>query len=177
MAKSIQLKNKNNEKIYPYPYYPVGSIYSSFNETNPSTLFEGTWEEINTSELIASGTSAQGVNYRVYSDGFVEYFGQISTGEVIPYGSVFLEVNYPFPVIFEETYCQVSREIVGSYWSFVETAINSNSNAYATISVYNNHPESTADSLTVCYRIISKIDLNAQKNTFKNIPKKWRRIS
>lgn len=56
MSKSIQLKNKDNEKMYPNPYYPVGSIYLSVIDTNPSIWFDGTWE------LIAKGCTLVGVN-------------------------------------------------------------------------------------------------------------------
>lgn len=37
--------------------YPVGSIYMSVNNTSPSTLFGGTWEQIEDTFLLASGSS------------------------------------------------------------------------------------------------------------------------
>lgn len=46
MSKSIQFRNEENEKIYPHPYHPVGSIYLSVSDTNPTKWFGGTWEQI-----------------------------------------------------------------------------------------------------------------------------------
>lgn len=46
MSKSIQLKTNNNEYVYPHPYYPIGSIYLSVNNVNPSKWFGGKWEQI-----------------------------------------------------------------------------------------------------------------------------------
>lgn len=37
--------------------YPVGSIYMSVNSTDPSTLFGGSWERIQDTFLLASGST------------------------------------------------------------------------------------------------------------------------
>jgi len=39
--------------------YPVGAIYLSVNNINPSSLFGGTWEQIKDRFLLASGTKYQ----------------------------------------------------------------------------------------------------------------------
>lgn len=44
--------------------YPVGAIYMSTNNVDPSTLFGGTWEKIENKFLLASGT-----NYSIGTSG------------------------------------------------------------------------------------------------------------
>ena len=41
----------------PKQIYPVGSIYMSVNSTDPSNLFGGTWEQIQDTFLLASGST------------------------------------------------------------------------------------------------------------------------
>ena len=55
MGKSIKFEDKEGY-VYVYPYYPVGSIYLSVTNTNPSTYFDGTWE------LVAQGKTLVGVD-------------------------------------------------------------------------------------------------------------------
>ena len=57
MSKAIQFKNKSGEKIYPCPYYPVGSIYLSVNNTNPGTIFGGKWEQLKDRFIVGAGNS------------------------------------------------------------------------------------------------------------------------
>ena len=43
---AVKFKNTNGSKIYPFPYYPVGSIIITDTNTNPSSKYGGTWELI-----------------------------------------------------------------------------------------------------------------------------------
>ena len=49
--------------------YPVGSIYMSMNNTNPSTLFGGVWEQIKGRFLIGTGSNEANSN---------DYYGNLS---------------------------------------------------------------------------------------------------
>ena len=57
MSKGIVFRTKNNEKVYPCPYFPIGSIYLSVNNTNPGSVFGGTWERIKDKFLLTAGDS------------------------------------------------------------------------------------------------------------------------
>lgn len=57
MSKGIVFRNHQNEKIYPCPYYPVGSIFLAVNNINPSTYFGGTWEQIKDRFLLCAGST------------------------------------------------------------------------------------------------------------------------
>lgn len=48
------LKRKN-DRFYPYPYYPIGFIYLTMDETSPASIYGGTWELIKDKFLIGVG--------------------------------------------------------------------------------------------------------------------------
>ena len=54
----IMVKFKVDDANYN-KIYPIGSIYMSINETNPSELFGGEWEQIEDTFLLACGTKYQ----------------------------------------------------------------------------------------------------------------------
>ncbi len=62
MSKGIIFRNHQNEKIYPCPFYPIGSVYISFSSTNPSTYFGGTWIRITGRFLLSADDSTYKVN-------------------------------------------------------------------------------------------------------------------
>ena len=57
MSKAIVFRNHQNEKIYPCPFMPIGSVYISVNSINPSTYFGGSWEQIKDKFLLCCGNT------------------------------------------------------------------------------------------------------------------------
>ena len=55
MSKGIVFRNHNNEKIYPCPYYPIGSIFLAVSNINPASIFGGTWTQIKDRFLLCAG--------------------------------------------------------------------------------------------------------------------------
>ena len=61
MANRIRLK-KNNIESFVDAFYPVGSVYITFNTANPSIFFGGTWEKIEGKFLLSTyGTENSGI--------------------------------------------------------------------------------------------------------------------
>lgn len=56
-SKAIKMKDISGNIFYPCPYYPVGSIYMSVNNIDPSTFFGGKWEQIKDRFLLACGST------------------------------------------------------------------------------------------------------------------------
>lgn len=54
---NLNVKSINVESITPLlnSFYPIGAIYMSINETNPSTIFGGEWEQIKDRFLLSCG--------------------------------------------------------------------------------------------------------------------------
>lgn len=46
MAKAVQLKDKNGNKVFAAPWMPIGSIFLTVSNDNPSKYFGGKWEKI-----------------------------------------------------------------------------------------------------------------------------------
>lgn len=64
MSKAVKLKNNSyldtrgivhNKKILNTILFPIGYVYISVNNTNPGTIFGGTWEQIKDTFLLACG--------------------------------------------------------------------------------------------------------------------------
>lgn len=53
----IATQNRTNIKEIRDLIYPIGSIYMSVNNTNPSTLFGGTWVQLQNRFLLGAGSS------------------------------------------------------------------------------------------------------------------------
>lgn len=88
MSKAVQFKNSDGEKIYPCPYYPVGSIYLSVNSTNPGTIFGGTWEQIKDRFLLSAGNTYKAGNtggntnhHHLYRVGWYGYYSAVSSSD------------------------------------------------------------------------------------------------
>lgn len=62
LARGVFLK-KNGEKYYPAPYMPIGSIYLTVSNDNPSKWFGGTWEKMSGGYLYACVNSIGNSSY------------------------------------------------------------------------------------------------------------------
>ena len=95
MAKAVQLVDKNNNKCYPAPYWPIGSIYISVTNTNPSEWFGGTWEAFATGRtLIGIDTSQVEFNTVEKIDGYKYHTHDYRIGLAGNYGQLAIGDNF-----------------------------------------------------------------------------------
>ena len=82
MAKAVQLKDKNGNKIFAAPWMPIGSIFLTVSNENPSKYFGGTWEKISGGFLWGCNTS---VDNNLMHDGHTKTFndGGGNTGSTV----------------------------------------------------------------------------------------------
>lgn len=62
MARGVFLK-KNGERYYPAPYMPIGSIYLTVSNVNPSTYFGGTWEKLSGGYIYCAASLIEKTTY------------------------------------------------------------------------------------------------------------------
>lgn len=72
MAKAVWLK-QGSEKYYPAPYWPIGSIYISVVNTNPSQWFDGVWESFGSGRVLVGVDTKQTEFNKVMKTGGSKY--------------------------------------------------------------------------------------------------------
>ena len=83
MAKAVQLKDKNGNKVFAAPWMPIGSIFLTVSNDNPSKYFGGTWEKISGGFLWGCSTSIDN-NLMSSSVGSTKSFDTTLTIDQIP---------------------------------------------------------------------------------------------
>lgn len=58
MAKEIQLKS-GSDNAYPHPFWPIGAIYISVVNENPSKYFGGTWQSFGSGRCLVGVDTSQ----------------------------------------------------------------------------------------------------------------------
>jgi hypothetical protein len=131
--------------------YSVGSIYKSFDDTNPSELFGGTWETIKCNDLVDSGTK-NGINYRIYSDGYAECWGANNVASVPPYTAV--ENDIVLPITYADGIFNISSSRIGggAYWVEADYIYSIYSQNTIHLSVYNANPTYNAEDMTFSWK-------------------------
>lgn len=52
---------KGNNRFYPFPYYPVGFVYISTDNTSPASIYGGTWQRVEDDVYLKNVLSNGGV--------------------------------------------------------------------------------------------------------------------
>ena len=99
--------------------YPIGSIYMNINNTNPGTLFGGTWEQIQARYLMGAGKPSK----NSYNG-----FGQISDSEIA-------NLNFAPATLGEISHTLTNSEVPATpiFYQIAGTAVGTSYKAYSSV--------------------------------------------
>lgn len=153
MSQQIQLKNKSGN-VYPNPFWPVGSIYISVVNENPSKYFGGTWARFGNGKCLVGVSESESEFNTVQKTGGAKTVG-LSTANM-PSHNHSLSINTT-SLTGEWQYYHASTDLVqgggivgtastGVTDSYTGTTSNKRTRAKWTINASHNHSGSVGYS-------------------------------
>lgn len=157
--------------------YPIGSIFESTDNTEPSTFLGGNWEPITCHSKIKTESKQETINgiivtytYSIFADGIVEIYGHVDYHSLLKVqGDVY---NFELPFTSNMTLISSLAE-GGAYWSWVNTRIQMIGNNMISVGEWNN---SDTESAYFAINFYGKGTIDLEANNLQPIYA-WKRIA